>query len=80
MFLKIMSGENSPDSDSRKAFHLLDHVESADITRDDGKATVAVTFADGGQEDFEIPGNAYLMNSAGETVATFGSAAYRRAA
>lgn len=73
MFLKIMSGEDCADSDTRKSFQLLDHVESADFEREDGKAKVAVLFASGDVESFDVDGNVYLMNDAGKTVASFGS-------
>lgn len=74
MFLKIMSGESTPDSDPRKSFQLLDNVESAIFKREDNgnTARVEVLFEDGGQEDFPCAGNCYLMNNAGNTVAKFG--------
>lgn len=74
MFLKIMSSENAPDSDTRKSFQLLDHVESAEFVREGGSAHVAVLFNDGDREHFPCEGNAYLMNDNGKTVAQFGSA------
>lgn len=81
MFLKIMSGEDAPDSDSRKMFKLFDHVSTAEFSRKPGKGVVAeVVFDDDTEESFDIPGNAYLMNAEGITVASVGSAPYRRAA
>lgn len=80
MFLKIMSGEDAADSDSRKTFQLLDNVESAEFKRESDKALVAVLFKNGDTEDFDCPGNAYLMNDAGKTVASFGSAPLHKAA
>lgn len=78
MFLKMMSGENAPDGDSRKAFRLLDDVTAVDFRRDeDEKATVTITFRQGPGETFSPNGNCYLLNDAGDTVASFGVAPYR---
>lgn len=74
MFLKIMGGEDAPDSDTRKTFQLLDKVASAAFVREGDKAKVAVMFDNGDQEEFPCDGNAYLMNEAGDTVARFGAA------
>lgn len=73
MFLKIMSGENAPDSDSRKSFRLLDHVEAASFIRSGGAPRATVLFENGEQEEFPCEGNAYLMNDSGKTVAQFGA-------
>lgn len=76
LFVKIMSAEDAPDNDPRKSFQLLANVESAVFLREDGKAHVAVLFKNGDQEDFDVGGNCYLMNEAGETVARFGAAVH----
>ena len=77
MFLKMMSGENAPDGDSRKTFRILDDVTAVDFRRDpDGKAMAAVTFRQGPGETFSPGGNCYLLNDAGDTVASFGVAPY----
>jgi hypothetical protein len=80
MYLKIMGREDAPDSDSRRLFTLFDHVASADFERERGKAVVHVVFEDDSQETFDVPGNAYLMNQAGNTVASFGAASIPRTA
>lgn len=80
MLLKIMSDEDAPDSDSRKMFTIFDHVSSAEFARRGGKVVADVVFDDDSDETFDIPGNAYLMNAEGVTVASVGSAPYRRAA
>jgi hypothetical protein len=74
MFLKIMSAENLSDSDSRKSFKLLDHVESAEFFRKPEGAQINVLFEGGDNENFPCEGNAYLMNDNGKTVAQFGPA------
>lgn len=74
MFVKIMSNEDASDTDTRKNFQLLANVEAADFKREEGKAYVSVLFKNGDQEDFDVAGNCYLMNEAGETVAKFGAA------
>jgi len=82
MFLKIMSGENAPDGDTRKTFRILDDVTAADFRRDsDGKPHVAVTFRDKPgvppiTETFDPSGNCYLLNDGGDTVAAFGVSPY----
>ncbi len=80
MFLKIMNcGDNAPDEDSRATFTLHDHVATASFSREGGKAFVCATFEDGSDpERFEVPGNAYMMNQAGDTVAHFGAHPYVR--
>lgn len=74
MLLKIMGAEDAPDSDSRKTFQLHGNVVSVDFVRKQGAAFADCVFEDGAQEEFPLPGNAYVMNDAGNTVATFGSA------
>lgn len=74
MYLKIMSAENAADSDLRKMFTLYAHVTSVEFLRIDGRAVANTFFADGDEEGFAVPGNAYVMNEDGKTVASFGSA------
>ena len=75
LLLKLMGPENSPDSDSRKTFRLVDGVSVFDFQREpDGKAYVTCLFADGSSERYDLLGNAYIMNADGHTVASFGSA------
>lgn len=74
MFLKIMSGENAADNDSRKMFYLFDRVASVEFLRQEGRAIANVIFDGGAEENFPVPGNAYVMNDMGKTVASFGSA------
>lgn len=74
MLLKIMSAENADDSDSRKMFTLHAHVATVEFLRIDGRAVANVIFDNGAEEGFPVPGNAYVMNDTGDTVATFGSA------
>lgn len=78
MYVKLMSEENCPDSDSRKAFRLLSNViavffnrapeapEPSDIPR------AYVTFDDKTTEEFDLYGNVYVMNDAGKTIEKFG--------
>lgn len=77
MFLKIMSGEDAPDGDTRKTFRLLDDVIAVDFQRDSNqKPSVTVTFITGPGETFAPEGNCYLMNDDGDTIAAFGIAPY----
>lgn len=74
LVVKIMSDEDAPDNDPRKCFQILANVESAIFKREKDKAFISVLFMSGDQEDFDVAGNCYLMNEAGETVAKFGAA------
>jgi hypothetical protein len=82
MLLKIMSAENAADDDSRKTFQLHDGVSTVSFEREpDGlnpggeqRAQAHATFADNTTCVFDVPGNAYVMNDNGKTVASFGSA------
>lgn len=80
MLLKIMSAEDAPDNDPRKMFTIFDHVSSAEFVRKAGVVVAEVFFDDESTETFDVPGNAYLMNGAGDTVASVGAAPFRRAA
>lgn len=77
MFLKIMSGEDAPDGDSRKTYRLFSHVSSVNFDRRaKGTAVAEVVFdvdsASGVGITLELEGNTYLMNEDGKTIATFG--------
>lgn len=79
MFLKIMDATDTPDSDSRGTYQILDGVAAAKFERDGKKAVVKVTFFDSPGEEYDVldvPGNAYVMNAEGVTVSSFGSASY----
>jgi hypothetical protein len=77
MYLKIMSGENCADSDSRKTFRLLDDVIAVRFDRNDNqpdRPSVTITFGKGPGETYWPEGNCYLMNDNGKTIASFGVA------
>lgn len=80
MYVKIMSDENCPDSDSRKAFRLLSNVVSVIFNRAPEAPEPSdiphayITFADLQTEAFELHGNVYIMNDAGKTIEKFGIA------
>lgn len=91
MYLKMMSAENAPDGDSRKTFRILSDVLSVEFTRllSDKEAKkpenrlvanqgpkASVLFRTGPGETFWPEGNCYLMNDAGDTIASFGVAPY----
>lgn len=73
MYVKIMGRENAADDDSRKMFAVHAHVASAEFVRKDGKAVVEVLFDDDSTERFDVPGNAYVLNDNGDTIASFGA-------
>ena len=94
MFLKIMSGENCPDGDSRKTFTLLTNVikvkfgrrlNAAEAKKPENRLIAnrgptaevlfeAVSGLPSMTETFQVEGNCYLMNEAGDTIASFGVA------
>lgn len=72
MFLKVMSGENLPDGDSRKTFTLHCDVTAVEFSRKNDAAAVKVYFEEDDPETFPLLGNVYLMNNEGKTIAMFG--------
>jgi hypothetical protein len=72
MYLKLMGPENAPDEDSRKIFTAHGDVKSVRFARKKDAATVLVHFDNYDCEEFILEGNAYLMNDAGKTIASFG--------
>lgn len=80
MYLKLMGDENAPDGDTRKSHQILDNVISVKFVRvgpDQGPrvGVFAFTrFANGDEEEYELAGNAYVMNDKGVTIDQFGCA------
>lgn len=75
MLVKIMGAEDAPDDDSRKAFQIYSDVIGVAFDRDDpDHPQVRLRFSKGEPECFEVPGNVYVMNDNGKTVASFGGA------
>lgn len=74
MFLKVMSEQDLADTDSRKPFQLFGDIKHCVFMRDEEGPRAIATFSDGLPVGVNIPGNAYLMNNHGKTVASFGSA------
>lgn len=78
MYLKMMGDENAPDGDTRKAHQILAGVVSVKFVRvgeDQGPRTgcfAFVVFDDGDDEEYELCGNAYVMNDKGDTIDSFG--------
>lgn len=76
MYLKLMSGEDIPDDDNRKAFSLVE-CSSFQFKREDNAAFAHVNMASG-PVTFQLEGNVYVLNNAGKTIETFGIATYAR--
>lgn len=84
LIVKIMSGEDTADTDLRKSFILHADVVSAaferrgDGTSDDPKTFtepyLTLVFADGERLDVRPRGNVFVMNERGTTVASYGVA------
>jgi len=65
MYLKIMSDEDRPDNHYAKSYRI---VECKTVTFEHGHGK-SYALVDG--MNYEIPGNAYLMNAAGKTFDSF---------
>lgn len=84
LIVKIMSAEDTADSDTRKSFALHAGVKTAVFERrGDGSSEdprtftrpwLTMTFDDGEQGAFEPQGNVYVMNERGQTIASYGVA------
>jgi hypothetical protein len=86
--VKMMSGEDAPDSDTRKCYLLITNVYNVKFARDPktGKAEMELHFSKGYESvgDVEAPalytetilltGNVYVMNEDGKTISSFGEA------
>lgn len=76
MILKLMSNENLPDDDAKKAFTIIANVNEVKFhTLGTGERALYVQYDVPNQElpgeEFVLNGNAYLMNDNGKTVQTF---------
>lgn len=77
MYVKMMSDENLPDTDSRKSFKLLSGVDTVTFNRSPEAPTEAgptayIVFKDGTNESFLLAGNVYVMTDEGKTIEKFG--------
>lgn len=76
LLVKMMSAEDTPDTDSRKAHELFTDVVKVEFQRGDGgEAYMDLLFKDSEDvETFDVTGNVYVMNENGKTISSFGSA------
>ena len=76
LLVKLMSCEDTPDTDSRKAYELFTDVLKVEVNRGEGgEAYMDLLFKDGEDvETFDVPGNVYVMNENGKTISSFGGA------
>jgi hypothetical protein len=83
LYVKIMSGEDMPDTMQNKNFTIVP-VEDDQIMRfipnpvqdsglEEPRFALEVHSPDGGIETHELTGNAYVMNEAGKTIASHGA-------
>jgi hypothetical protein len=80
LIVKMMSGEDCPDDDTRKSYKLKSGVLDVEFARDGDDAIAWLWFLGGnglpvGPEKFLLTGNCYVMNEAGKTISSFGVAA-----
>ena len=76
LIVKMMSSEDTPDTDTRKSYRLFTGVVDVDFSRGEGgEAYMDLMFSgEDDKETYEVIGNVFVMNEAGKTVASFGSA------
>jgi hypothetical protein len=76
LMVKLMSAEDTPDTDSRKAYELFTDVLKVEFNRGEGgEAYMDLLFRDSEDvETFDVPGNVYVMNENGKTISSFGGA------
>lgn len=78
MYLKMMGDENAPDRDSRKAHQILAGVNTVKFVRvGEGQGPrvgcfAFVGFEGGGEAEYDLVGNCYVMNDKGDTIDSFG--------
>lgn len=74
MYLKVMSGEDLSDSDSRKQFRVFAGIKWCRFDRDHPSKMphAMVEYDDGRNAEVDLDGNAYLLNETGKTIASFG--------
>lgn len=85
MVVKFMSGEDSPDSDTRKGFRVMSDVVEVRFERSGGDAHAYLTTwcgADGPETHGPIPleGNVYVLSERGVQLSAFGVAEIPRPA
>ena len=73
LYVKIMSDENMPDDDPHKGFKLITVGDRDYFCFENANAErhlLTVERFDGEVEEFELYGNAYVMNINGKTIQT----------
>lgn len=83
MVVKFMSGEEAPDVDTRKGFHLMSDVSEVRFERTGDVAYAYVTMErpDGAETyPVRLQGNVYVMSELGDQLAAFGVAEIPRPA
>lgn len=71
LIVKIMSGEDCPDADARKAHRLITGVTSVVFAHTEKGGDMTVNYAGDDEEEFTLTGNVYVMNEAGKTISSF---------
>ena len=85
-YVKMMGGDDLPDTHPSKGFSLLTLREGEKVTfrkanKDDGSPNGASVenghvmvhdLANGDRETYDLAGNVYVMNDAGKTIASYG--------
>lgn len=76
LLVKMMSAEDTPDTDSRKSHELFTDVVKVKFNRGaGGEGYMDLLFKDSEDvETYDVTGNVYVMNENGKTISHFGSA------
>ena len=75
LLVKMMSSEDTPDTDSRKSHQLFTDVVKVEFQRGEcGEGYMDLLFKDSEDvETFDVVGNVYVMNESGKTISQFGA-------
>lgn len=86
VIVKLMGGEDAPDSDTRHTYKLFTDVVKTEFVREGDEAFVWLWFREDHRvgevyasgvsepERFTLDGNVYIMNNDGKTISSFGPA------
>lgn len=70
MFVKIMSDQNLPDSDTKKDYKLLSLGKTGTVIFDEYEKNHVQIIRDGILEVHKMTGNVYIINDLGKTISS----------
>lgn len=69
MYVKIMSDQNLPDSDTKKDYRLISLGETGTVVFDEYEKNSVQVIRDGIVEVHPMQGNVYIIDKSGKTIA-----------